>query len=120
MFSIIAARLFVIVTAFASKPGRRRCRRTTTQLTDEEPHVGATVKLLPVHFAQHTPGGHHVEQADNDAGVLAPQIAHRIGGIGEERLSCYNLDGRLLAAVLQVLDRLFEGWCLCVIIDKFV
>lgn len=80
-------------------------RRTQT-LTDEEPHVRPAVQLLAVHLAQHAARGHHVEQADDNPGVLAAQISHRIGRIGEERLARDDLDGGLLAAVLQVLDRL--------------
>lgn len=86
-------------------PGTVRATRFVTP-TNEEPHVRASVQLLAVHFAQDAPRGHHVEQADDNPGVLSPQIAHRIGRIGEERLSRDDLDGRLLAAVLQVFDRL--------------
>lgn len=78
-------------------------------LTDEEPHVRPAVQLLPVHFAQHPASGHHVEQADNYAGVLAPQIAHRVRRIGEERLSRDDFDGRLFAAVFEVFDRLLSS-----------
>lgn len=74
--------------------------------TDEEPHVGATVQLLSVHFAQHPTGGHHIEQADYNPGVLAPQVAHRIGRIGKERLAGDDLDAGLFAAILQIFDRL--------------
>lgn len=62
--------------------------------------------MLLVHFAKHSPCGHHIEQANDDAGVLAAQIFHRIRRIGQERLSCDNFDAGFFAPVFEVFDGL--------------
>lgn len=48
---------------------------------DEKPHVTFPIEVLVIQFAKNSPRGHHVKQADDDPGVLAAKIPHRVGGI---------------------------------------
>lgn len=81
-----------------------------SQLTNEEPHIRPAVQVLLVHFAQHPSSGHHVEQANDDASVLASQILDGVRRIGQERLSCDDFDARFFAPVFKVFDGLgIEG-----------
>ena len=73
---------------------------------DEEPDVGLAVEAVLVDLAEDATRRHDVEQTDDYARVLTTEIAHRVRGIGEEALTGDDLDAGLLAARLQVLDRL--------------
>lgn len=60
-----------------------------------------------VNLAEHAPGRHHVEQADDDARVLPAKVAHGVRWVRQERLPRHDLNACFLAVRLQVLHCLW-------------
>ena len=61
---------------------------------------------LFVYFAEDFSRRFNVEQANDDPGVLAFQVGHCSGGVGEEALPGGDLDVALFGAVIQVIQSL--------------
>lgn len=76
------------------------------ELTDKEPDVWFSVQALFVDFAEHSSSGDDVEEADDDARVLTPQVANRVRRVGQERLPRHDLNAYALAVRLQIFHRL--------------